>query len=136
MQDRHRLEAGAKQIQRPAEQIEFHLREAAVFVIAREDIAEHLLDAFHRRWLRIERNFSVLVKGKRTEIVKPKDVVGVGMGVEDGIDAANTLADGLFAEVRARVNQDMTIAELDEDRGPCAPVMRVRRSADFAGAAD
>ena len=46
------------------------------------------------------------MEGEWAEVVEAQDVVGVGVGVEDGVDVANFFAEGLGAEVGAGVDED------------------------------
>ena len=66
-------------------------------------------------------------------------MVGVGVGVEDGVDAMEMGAEGLFAEVGAGVDEDgacgLSLSPLDEDGGTEAFVVWVRGGADGAVAA-
>ena len=58
-------------------------------------------------------------------IVEAEDVVGVGVGVEDGVEAVDLVAEGLIAEIGRGVNEDALVAEAQEDRGAEAFVARV-----------
>jgi hypothetical protein len=46
------------------------------------------------------------LKAEGAEVVEAEDVVGVSVGVEDGVDVAKVFADGLGMEVLAGVDQD------------------------------
>ena len=48
-----------------------------------------------------------VVEAEGAEVVHAEDVVGVAVGVEDGVDAADVLADGLGVEVGAGVDEDV-----------------------------
>ena len=48
-----------------------------------------------------------IVEAEGAEVVHAEDVVGVAVGVEDGVDAADVLADGLGVEVGAGVDDDV-----------------------------
>src|SRR4051794_27170863 len=45
----------------------------------------------------------VSAETKRTQIVKPHDVIRMRMGIDRGVEAAQTLAQGLHAEVRSGI---------------------------------
>ena len=84
------------------------------------------------------------VKAQGAEVVHAQDVVGVAVGVEDGVEAAEALAHRLGVEVWAGVDDDVVALPGDKDRGTGAAVMRIgrrkmrlrrrRRDADIAHA--
>jgi hypothetical protein len=87
-----------------------------------EDIAEGLTKAAHR-----------LVRAKAGDdpslkaVIDPKlvnavDVVGVRVGVEDGIDAGDLAFEGLLAEVCGRIDQDAPALPPQPDGGSKAAV--------------
>ena len=61
------------------------------------------------------------MEAEGAEVVQAEDVVGVAVGVEDGVDAADAFAEGLGVEVGAGVDEDDVVVVGDEDGG------RVRR---------
>jgi len=73
-------------------------------------------------------------------------VIGVSVGEQDGVDAAQVVGERLRAEVCRGVDQDRADragkragrrrSDLDQDRRPRAPVARIRGSADLAVATD
>ena len=84
-------------------------------------------------------------KAQRTQIVEAEDVVGVRMGVEDGVDVADAEAQRLLAEVRAGVDKDtmrsrrlVSIPGLglpfDGDGRPETLIARIGGGADAAAA--
>ena len=48
-------------------------------------------------------------EAERAEVVHAEDVVGVVVGVEDGVDGAEIFADGLRVEVGAGVDEDVVV---------------------------
>ena len=66
-----------------------------------------------------------MVEAEGAEVVEAHDVVGVAVGVEDGVDAADVLADGLGVEVGAGVDEDGVVVVGEADGGPGAAVARV-----------
>ena len=65
------------------------------------------------------------VKAERAQVVEAHDVVGVPVGVEDGIDVADILAQGLGVEVRAGVDEDGAVVVGESDGRAGAAVARV-----------
>ena len=63
------------------------------------------------------------MEAEGAEVVHAEDVVGVAVGVEDGVDAADVFADGLGVEVGAGVDQDGVAVVVDEERGAGAAVV-------------
>ena len=57
---------------------------------------------------RVERNVTAFAKDGKTQgsqVVETKDVIGMAMGIEDGIDSGELIAQGLLAEVRPGIDQ-------------------------------
>ncbi len=67
-----------------------------------------------------------MAKAKRTQIVHAKDVVGMGVGVEDGVDVPDAFTEGLAAEVLSRVDDDYVRIPLNGDGWTAARIARVR----------
>ena len=64
-------------------------------------------------------------EAERAQVVEAQDVVGVAVGVEDGVDAPDFFAQGLRVEVRAGVDEDGVAVVVDADGGACAAVVRI-----------
>ena len=69
-------------------------------------------------------------------VVETHDVVGVLVGEQDGVEPVDLGAQGLRAEIRRGVDQDVAPAVADQDGGPQAVVARIVRAAHIAMAAD
>jgi hypothetical protein len=67
-----------------------------------------------------------IAEGEGAKVVHAEDVVGMAVGVEDGVDGAEVFADGLGVEVLAGVDQDIMVVPGDEDGGARAAVGRGR----------
>lgn len=63
-------------------------------------------------------------------------MVGVRVGNENGVEAANLEFECLKAKIRPHIDENMLIRVFDEGRAAQAGVVRVRRSADRAITAD
>ena len=74
-------------------------------------------------------------EAERAEVIHAEDVVGVVVGVEDGVDTAEALAEGLRVEVGAGVDEDGVVVVLDTDGRAGAPVAWVAAGID-GGATD
>ena len=55
--------------------------------------------------MRIERDLSFALEAERPYVVKPQNMVGMSMRVQDCVDALDVLANGLLAEIRRGVDQ-------------------------------
>ena len=71
------------------------------------------------------------MKAEGAEVVHAEDVVGVAVGVEDGVEAVDAGGNGLGVEVGAGVDDDVVALPGDEDGGAGAAVVRRRRG--YAG---
>ncbi len=139
---RQRLEARSEQFDRAVDRMKVNLRQSAKLVFGVEDVAEHVAQEFagSRRGIKRQLIGLVLIR-QRAQVVDSEDVVGVGVGVEHGIELGDLFAQRLFTKVRRGVDQDMAgivarITVADHHRGTGATVARVWRTADGAVAAD
>ncbi len=64
------------------------------------------------------------MEAEGAEVVEAEDVVGVAVGVEDGVEVADVFAEGLGVEVGAGVDDDGVVLPGDEDGGAGAAVVR------------
>src|ERR1700686_4771168 len=71
-----------------------------------------------------------------THVVEPHDMVGVLVREQDRVQAIDLGSQGLRAEVRRGVDQDVPAAVADQDRRPQAVIARIVGAADLAVAAD
>ena len=79
-------------------------------------------------------HFLVVVEG--AHVVEAQDVVGVGVGVEDGVDAGDAGAQGLGAEIGRGVDEDILAGVLHQHGGAEAVIARIGGGAGGAAAAD
>lgn len=63
-------------------------------------------------------------------------MVGVAVSVEDGVDVANVFANRLDVKIGSSVDEDDAVVVVEENGGTRAAIVRVRRSADCAVAAE
>ena len=105
-----------------------------------EGVVEDALNGVCGGVVGVERKGLGEIESEGAKVVKAEDMVGVGMGVEDSVDAADILADGLVVEVWAGVDEDAVIlcvtSPANVDRGTGAAVSRVSlgRRGDGGGA--
>ena len=90
-----------------------------------EGVFEDALDDVGGGVVGEERKAVGVVEAERAEVVHAEDVVGVAVGVEDGVDGAEVFADGLGVEVLAGVDQYIMVVVGDEEQEG-----RVRRLGD------
>ncbi len=70
------------------------------------------------------------------DIVQPHDMVGVGMGEDNRINAINAVIDGLQPQFGGCIDEHPRRAMRDDDAAARAPVAGIGAGADFAMAAD
>src|SRR5690606_22782876 len=83
--------------------------------------------------LEVLESFGGGVDGKRTfaeiakaaAIVEAHDVIGMGVGDDDGIEPADVLAEALEAEFRGGIDDELDLGSLDIDGGAKAMVFGV-----------
>src|SRR5512146_548738 len=119
--------------------MQFDLGDTPEFVIVLENIFEDAAQDVGSPGVRVKRDLGApgdARETERTEVVETENVVGMPVSVEDGVNAVNTFAQGLRAEVGSGVNKDAMALPLDHDGGAGAAVMRIGGPANVAGAAD
>src|ERR1039457_7073149 len=73
---------------------------------------------------------------KAAQIVDAIDMIGMGMGEEDGIDMHDLLAQGLLAKVGGGVHQNVPTVVPDKQRSSRSVIPRILRRTGRACAAD
>lgn len=89
---------------------------SSVDVLGRKSPAKHLPQGVQGFAAAVHRQGRFTTPAKGSEFIKTGDVIDVAMGVEDGIDLANPLAQGLLAEIGTRINEQLGIAHAEVDR--------------------
>jgi hypothetical protein len=87
----------------------------------------------------VERETCGVVEAEGAKVVHAEDVVGVAVGVEDGVDGAKVFADGLDVEVLAGVDEYVFLIVMQENGGTGAAVggaWAIGVGADLAGATE
>src|SRR5215469_1126955 len=69
---------------------------------------------------------------KRANVVEAENVVGVGVCVENRVEMSNASAQGLLAEVRGSVDDDVAAIVREQHRGARALVVQIGGVADIA----
>ena len=69
---------------------------------------------------------------QRAQVIDPKNMVGVSVGIQHGVDLRNLFADGLRIKVWSRVDQYDLIVVFEHDRRTRSPVVGIARVADRA----
>ena len=86
--------------------MEIHLGEAGVLVWG-EDVAVVVPEGVGGLLVEVDGDGAVLEVVERSDVVEACDVVAVGVGDEDGVDACGAGAEHLLAEVGADVEEDV-----------------------------
>jgi hypothetical protein len=134
---RQRLEARAEKLDRSVDGMQIDERKSSEFIGRFEDVAEHGAKKFAGMWRGIERHPAGSVeKRQRAQVVDSENMVGVGVGVEHGIELSHVFAQRLFAKIGSAVDHHMASVVAEEDRRTGAAVARIGRTADGAVAAD
>src|SRR5438270_6054671 len=85
-------------------------RTGGVAVFLAEGVFEDSFDVVCGLVVGVNRQVLVSAKAEGTQIVEAHDVIGVAVGVEDGVDMANAFAQGLGVEVGAGIDEyDVTV---------------------------
>src|SRR5438309_3696125 len=87
------LEARPEQLDGAVQFLQVNLRQCRVIGIAVEDVLEYAFDLLRSRGASIKWNRSLLMaKAQGPQIVEPKNVVGVGVGIKHGVHSVDALA--------------------------------------------
>ena len=120
-----------------------HLQDRRIGTAGRriEAIAEPHLEQFACHPVGIDRNAVALNEGERPKVVDPMDVIGMLMGVENGIQAPDIGSEKLVAQIGCGIDQhrgDRAVRAgfFEQDRAAPAPVLGVRRIACAPADAD
>lgn len=120
------LEAGAEEVEtgtgRGFDPVKLDASAGGIAVLGAKGVFEDALEGLRGGVVGVDREIAFDVKAERTEVVEAHDVVGVTVGVEDGVDAANALANSLGVEVRAGVDEDGVAVVEEADGRPGATV--------------
>jgi len=90
-----------------------------------EGVVEDALDGLGGGLVGVEGKVAGVVEAERTEVVHAEDMVGVAVGIEDGVEAADAFANRLRVEVGAGVDDDIVAIPGYEDGGTGAAVAGV-----------
>ncbi len=138
MGDGDAAEAGAEEIEAGAgggvDAVDLDAGAGGVAVFGAEGVVEDALDGGGGVVVGVDGEVAFGVEAEGAEVVEAHDVVGVAVGVEDGVDVADVLADGLGVEVGAGVDEDGVVVVGEADGGPGAAVARVSVGRDGGGA--
>src|SRR5215471_3084900 len=115
MENLYRFKTGAEQFQRTVNVIDLDARNSAVFVVGIKDVFENFLQGNCGVRKRVERNLLRAAEAQRPDIIESKHMIGVCMGVDDRIQAADPLADSLLAEIRRGIDEHATLRILQHD---------------------
>ena len=105
--ERHRSKGNAGDIDRAIEAEQLNPRACGVGRVGREGVGEDAFEHFGCGLIGVQGQLPVAMReAQGAEVVETEDVIGVRVGVEDGIDVADAEAQRLLAEIRAGVDED------------------------------
>ena len=137
VQQRHRSAGDPKQIERLAiEDVWLDSRTRGLRGLSGKHIAKAMLDTGESLLGAVNGDRATLAKVERADVVETHDVIGVGMGKQDGVKVRDGGAEGLLSKIGRGVDEDRTAVVLDPDRGPQSLIARVGGSAYVAVAPD
>jgi len=132
------LEAGSEEIETGAgcgvNAVKFDAGAGGIAIFGAECVFEDALEGCGGFVVGVDGKVAFGVKAEGAEVVEAHDVVGVTVGVEDGVDATDVFPDGLGVEVRAGVDEDDVAVVGEADGGPGATITLVAVGGDGGGA--
>lgn len=93
--------------------------------LLRKRVFEDPADYFERWCRNVHRDVCALPVVEGPNIVQTEDMVGVGVGVNDGIQVIDAGTENLRSEIRRRIDNDVVVPVLQQDGWPQAVVPRV-----------
>jgi len=81
-----------------------------------EDISEDLPQAVDSEAIAVAGYSSPLKIVVYSHLIQPEDMVSMGMGKQNGIDAIDVISQGLLAEVGGGIYEDIASIELQKNR--------------------
>ena len=118
------------------EAVEFDAGACRVAVGGVEGIVENALDRGSGGFVGVEGERLGILEREWAEIVHAEDVVGVGVRVENGVEAGDMFAESLGVEVGSGVDEHGVAGVFNEDGRAGTAVVRVSGGANGAGAAE
>ncbi len=111
-----RAEDGGVGVGLGGEQVQLDAGAGGVAIDGAEGVVEDAADDGGGGLVGKEREVCGVFEGEGAKVVHAEDMVGVVVGVEDGVDAREVLAEGLRVEVWAGIDQHSMGAVLQADR--------------------
>ena len=122
------LEVGSEEIDEGAgggiEAMDFDAGAGGVTVFGAEGVFEDAFEGGGGVVVGVDGEVAGEMEAEGAKIVEAHDVVCVAVGVEDGVDAADALANGLGVEVGAGIDEDGVAFVGEANGGPGAAIVR------------
>src|SRR5579859_120864 len=104
VQQRNRSKCRAKQFERAAHFVKRHAGNRTWFRNAVENVRKRAAQRFERDAIRVDRQRTILAQAERPNIVESHNVIRVGVGEQNGVEAIQSGAQSLLAKIGSRVN--------------------------------
>ena len=101
-----------------------------------ESVVEGFFEAGESEGIGVERDAVTIFDGVGAEIVEAGDMIGVAVGIEDGIEAGNGGAEGLGSEIGRGIDDDAEVFVFEPDGGAESAVAGVGGGTDAAVAGE
>src|SRR5882762_2691367 len=136
VQQRHGNKRDAEKLERAMDGVQRNARHGAERWFVIEYVCKHAPDDIKRFFVAVDRQRRALTDIERANVIKTEDVVGMAMREQNGVEAFESNAEGLLAEVRRRINHDVLAAAGDQYGRTQPLIVRIIRLAHAAGAAE
>ena len=101
-----------------------------------EGVVERFFEPGKGEWIGVDRDAVSIFHGVRSEIIEAGNVVGMAVGVQDGIEPGDAGPEGLGAEIGRGVDDDAEGWVLDPNGGAEATVAWIGGGTDATGACE
>ncbi len=127
----------ASEIERFADDVRLNMDVTGDFVLRVECVGEGALDLVECRRGTVDGEGRALLHfAEAAEVVEAHEVIGVGMGKEDGVEMVETFAQRLLPEIGGRVDEDFCAGCADMKGGAGTLIARIGGKTNGATASD
>ena len=128
----NRFPGRAQQLERPFDHVRDDPRNRAQHRLAVKDVRESPPQNGQSLLIGVDRQSRFLAEVEGANVVESQDVVGVAVGIDDGVQAFQAVAQSLKAEVGGSVDDHVMVRAREQHGRPGAVVVGILRTANAA----
>ena len=136
VRDGERNKSGGADSERAGDGVCFRADVGGATYFEIESVVEGFFEAGESEGIGVEGDAVTIFDGVGAEIVEAGDMIGVAVGIEDGIEAGNGGAEGLGSEIGRGIDDDAEVFVFEPDGGAESAVAGVGGGTDAAVAGE